>query len=91
MVSPIRNIDRTFTDIFFFHPKPPIKKKSQRYYQNPIYVAKEYKRINELGEVKNQSDLARKLGVSRARVSQYKLKFDIEYIRLCHYAWEAEV
>jgi hypothetical protein len=43
---------------FFFHPKPPTKNESQRYYQNPIYVAKDYKRMIEKGEVKNQSAIA---------------------------------
>lgn len=69
-VSPILIIDRTFTDIFFFTPKHPTKKKSQHYYQNPIYVAKEYKRMIESGEAKNQRALAKKLGISRACVSQ---------------------
>jgi hypothetical protein len=68
--SPNCIIDRTFTDIFFFKPKPQTNKKSQRYYQNPIYVAKEYKRMIETGEVKNQSELANKLCISRAHVCQ---------------------
>jgi hypothetical protein len=80
--SPVSVIDRTYTDIFFFKPNTSIKKKLQRYYQNPIYVAKEYKRMIESGEVKNQSELARKLDVSRVRICQVLslLKLDIEII-----------
>jgi biotin operon repressor len=63
-------IDRTFTCIFFFEPKPPKKEKSPQYYRNPICLAKEYKRMIDTGEAKNQVALARKLGISRARVSQ---------------------
>jgi DNA repair protein RadC len=39
-------------------------------YRNPIYLAKEYKQMIDNGQVKNQSDLAQKLGISRARVTQ---------------------
>ena len=39
-------------------------------YRNPIYLAKEYKEMIDSGEVKNQAELARKLGISRARVTQ---------------------
>jgi len=39
-------------------------------YRNHIYLAKEFKEIIDSGKVKNQSDLARKLGISRARVTQ---------------------
>ena len=47
--------------------KSPIHKKA---YRNPIYLAREYKRMIDIGQVKNQSELARKLGISRARVTQ---------------------
>jgi biotin operon repressor len=33
-------------------------------------LAKEYKKMIDSGEVKNQAELARKLGISRARVTQ---------------------
>jgi len=74
---------RTFTYIFFFEPKPLKKEKSPRYYRNPISLAKEYKRMIETGEVKNQSALARKLGVSRVRICQVLslLKLDSELIK----------
>lgn len=68
--SPNWIIDRTFTLIFFFQPKPQNKEKLIRCYRNPVFIAKEYKRMIEIGEIKNQSDLASKLGVSRVRVSQ---------------------
>ena len=41
-----------------------------RIYRNPIYLAKEYKKIIDNGQVINQADLAHKLGISRARVTQ---------------------
>jgi hypothetical protein len=56
--------------MYFFPPKPQNKEKLPRYYRNPIFIAKEYKTMFDAGEVKNQFDLAEKLGVSRARVCQ---------------------
>ena len=41
-----------------------------RIYRNPIYLAREYKRMIDKGQVKNQSDLARKIGISRVRICQ---------------------
>jgi hypothetical protein len=38
-------------------------------FRNPIYLAKEFKKMIDSEQVKNQSDLARKLGISRARVT----------------------
>lgn len=49
-------------------PKPP---KPRPTYRNPIFRAKEYARMIESGQAKNESDLARKIGVSRVRVCQY--------------------
>ena len=49
-------------------PKPP---KPRPTYQNPIFRAKEYARMIESGQAKNESDLARKIGISRVRVCQY--------------------
>ena len=75
-------IDRTFTCVFFFEPKPPKEGKSPHYYRNPICLAKDYKRMIDSEDVKNQSDLARKLGVSRVRISQVLslLKLDVKII-----------
>ena len=39
-------------------------------YRNPVYLAKEYKQMIDSGEVKNQAELARIKGISRARVTQ---------------------
>ena len=76
--SPDCSIDRTFTSTFYFPHK--VKKANQiiRIYRNPIYLAKEYKRMIDNGQVKNQSVLARKLGISRVRIHQILslLKFD---------------
>jgi len=68
--SPDCNIDRTFTSTFYF-PTKLIKINSiTPIYRNPIYLAKEYKKILDSGEAKNQAELARIKGISRARVTQ---------------------
>jgi len=46
-------------------PKPP------KTYRNPIFRAKEYARMLESGQAKSESDLARKVGISRVRIWQY--------------------
>jgi predicted regulator of amino acid metabolism with ACT domain len=81
--SPSCNIDRTFTSVFFFQPKKSKTKIVKHFYRNPVCLAKEYKRMIDTGEVKNQSDLARMLGVYRARVCQVLslLKLDDELIK----------
>ena len=68
--SPDCNIDRTFISTFYFPHK--IKKVNQitPRYRNPIYLAKGYKQMIDNDQVKNQSDLARKLEVSRVRIHQ---------------------
>ena len=38
-------------------------------YRNPIYLAREYKKMIDSGVVKNQAELARIKGISRARVT----------------------
>ena len=80
--SPDCNIDRTFTSKFYFQTvvkKSPTPKKT---YRNPIYLAKEYKKIIDSGEAKNQAELARIKGISRARITQILnlLKLDINII-----------
>ena len=63
-------MDRTFTSTFNF-PQESIKtRRIQRISRNPIYLAKEYKHIIDSGKVINQSELARTIGISRARVTQ---------------------
>jgi len=68
--SPDCNIDRTF--IYQFNIQPIIKKAStpNKTYKNPIFLAKEYKKMINLGEVKNQAELARIKGIPMARVTQ---------------------
>ena len=64
------SIDKTFIYQFYFQTavkKSPAPKKT---YQNPIYLAREYKGMIDNGQAKNQSGLARKLGISRTRVTQ---------------------
>jgi hypothetical protein len=68
--SPDCNIDRTFTSTFYFPHKVTKVNQISRIYRNPIYLAKEYKQLIDSGQVKNQSDLARKLGISRVRIHQ---------------------
>jgi ParB-like chromosome segregation protein Spo0J len=52
--------------------------KIARIYRNPIYLAREYKEMIDSGKVKNQAELAKLKGISRARVTQILnlLKFD---------------
>ena len=64
------SIDRTFTSTFYFPHKVTKANQIARIYRNPIYVAREYKRIIDNEQVKNQSGLARKLGISRVRIHQ---------------------
>jgi len=69
--SPGCSIDRTFTSIFYFPRKATKPNKTKPVYRNPICLAREYKRmIDNNSQVKNQAELARKLGISRARVTQ---------------------
>ena len=49
-------------------PKPP---KPRPTYRNPIFRAKEYARMIGSGQAKNESDLTRKIGISRVRVCQH--------------------
>lgn len=64
------SIDRTFASIFYFPNNATKANKIKRLYRNPIYLAKEYKKMIDRRQVKNQSDLARQLDISRARVTQ---------------------
>jgi len=68
--SPDCNIDRTFTYQFYFHTAIKKSFTPNKTYRNPIYLAKEYKQMINSGLVKNQAELARKLDISRARVTQ---------------------
>jgi len=81
--SPDCNIDRTFTSTFYFLHKAIKTNVIKRAYQNPIYLAKEYKHMIDSGKVKNQSKLAKLKGISRARVTQILnlLKLDSNIIQ----------
>ena len=68
--SPDCSIDRTFTSIFYFPHKVTKANQIIHIYRNPIYLAREYKQMIDNGQVKNQADLARKLGISRVRIHQ---------------------
>jgi DNA-binding Xre family transcriptional regulator len=68
--SPDCNIGRTFISTFYFPRKAIKANQIIHIYRNPIYLAKEYKQMIDNGQAKNQSDLAQKLGISRARVTQ---------------------
>ena len=68
--SPDCSIDRTFISTFYFPKKVTKANQIARMYRNPIYLAREYKQMINNGQVKNQSGLARKLGVSRVRIHQ---------------------
>ena len=68
--SPDCNIDRTFTSTFYFQTVVEKSSTPKKTYRNPIYLAKEYKEIIDSGEAKNQAELARLKGISRARVTQ---------------------
>jgi len=68
--SPDCNIDRTFISIFYFPYQVKKTNQIKHIYRNPIYLAKEYEQMIDNGQVKNQSGLARKLGISRVRIHQ---------------------
>jgi len=68
--SPDCSIDRTFISTFYFPHKVTKANQIARIYRNPIYLARKYKRMIDNGQVKNQADLARKLGISRVRIHQ---------------------
>ena len=68
--SPDWNIDRTFTAVFNFQYKITQALKNKPVYRNPIYLAKEYRKMLNSGKVKNQAELAKMKSVSRARVTQ---------------------
>ncbi len=68
--SPDYSIDRTFTSTFYFPHKSTQTKQITHIYRNITYLAKEYKQMIDSGEVKNQAELVRLKGISRARVTQ---------------------
>ena len=71
--SPKLSIDRTFRSEFEL-PRPkrhqPLTKVAKHQYRNPITLAEEWQEALAEGRYAFQSDLARHLGASRARVTQ---------------------
>ena len=71
--SPYRLIHGTFRAVFEMaaeSSKHNLIKIGKRKYRNPIYLAKEWRRVLDKGEYSSSFALARHLGVSRARVTQ---------------------
>jgi hypothetical protein len=65
--------DRTFRAVFgFVDTRKGCGKKvtPSKRYRNPIILAQEWQKVLERGECRSPAELARKLGVSRARVTQ---------------------
>jgi len=63
---------------FNFPHKAIITNQITHIYRNPIYLAKEYKQMIDNRQVKNQADLARKIGVSRVRIHQILSLFKLD-------------
>jgi hypothetical protein len=65
------------THLFFTHPKIALPKNTAKVYRNPIALAREWQRA--LSDTPNMSgaNLARRLGVSRARISQVLRLLDL--------------
>jgi len=61
---------QNFYILFFFQTAVKKSSNPKKTYRNPIYLAKEYKKMIDSGKVKNQAELARIKGISRARVTQ---------------------
>jgi len=68
--SPDCSIDRTFISTFYFPHKVTKANQIARISRNPIYLTREYKQMIDSRQVKNQSELSRKLGISRVRICQ---------------------
>ena len=72
--SPYKSIDRTFRAVFRLevlpHGRKPGKTNPKRTYRNPVCLAREWEKMLQSGKYASQTALARKLGVSRVRVTQ---------------------
>jgi hypothetical protein len=72
--SPSKLKGRTFRAMFHLpaaeEPQRSRSQKATRTYRNPVVVAQEWQRALQNGAYSSAADLARKLGVSRARVTQ---------------------
>lgn len=81
--SPNWMADRTFTLTVYFVDKSPKPEPPRKKHRNPIHLAKEYVRMIETGEAKSESDLARKLNISRVHVNHITrlLKLNTEIMK----------
>ena len=68
--SPNCNIDRTFLSAFYFPHQVKKTNQIKHVSRNLIYLVREYKKMIDNGQMKNQADLACKLGISRVRICQ---------------------
>jgi hypothetical protein len=70
--SPVRNIGRTFRAEFrwLVYKRHRSKPKVSKTYRNPVALALEWLGAIDGGDYSDQADLARKKGLSRARVTQ---------------------
>jgi hypothetical protein len=70
--SPVSNIGRTFSAEFrwFVTRAEPARAKAGKSYRNPVALALEWRKAIDSGHYPSRSDLARKNGISRARVTQ---------------------
>ena len=69
--SPSGLVTRTFSFTIILETKPKSKTPQLRKYRNPIHLAKEYKRLIDSGDARNESDLARQIGTSRVTVNHF--------------------
>jgi len=68
--SSVRPKGRTFLIIFNITQESKKSSHIKKTYKNPIFLAREYKHVIDSGQVKNQAELARLKGISRARFTQ---------------------
>lgn len=68
--SPGCNIDRTSLSALYFPHQVKKTNQIKHVCRNLIYLVGEYKKMIDNGQMKNQADLACKLGISRVRICQ---------------------
>ena len=79
--SPNLSIDRTFRSVFDLpcaKRRQPLTKVAKRRHRNPIRLAQEWQEALTGGKFASSADLARHLGISRARVTQI-----LRLLKLC--------
>jgi len=68
--SPDCKIDKTFIYQFYFQKSDKKSFTHKKTYRNPIYLAKEYKKMIDSGEIKDQLEYSKLKGTSRAKFTQ---------------------